>query len=145
MMRDIAELKELLFNTEKSRSVTDKILNAFFVTSQADILMNIASNDKDLKIRRGGRKTQTDGRESRPRRAIEGVLRDCQREVKEAVIEALFVQGAVQETFEIARAETDLELRKAAGGTIESRGQAHARSDRPDLWLRGRIANCVKK
>ncbi len=104
-----------LYQTETSREVKEEILQAMFISGDADRLLELARTEKDPELR--AEAIQKAGLTDKPGigEALVGVYRsDKDREIKEAVLQALFVQGNARALIEIAKTEKDRELRQEA-------------------------------
>ena len=108
------ELRQL-YAAETSPEVKKGILQAFFLSGDAKFLSEAAQGEKDPEIRRTaihnlGLIGSEDARQALP--AI--YAKETDRENKEAVLNALFIQGNAHALVTIARGEKDPELRKLA-------------------------------
>ena len=106
---------EQLYRSENSPELRRDILQAFFLAGDSAKLQDVAQNEKDPEVRRaaihnlgliGG-----DGAAA----ALQAIYsRDTDRGNREAVLDALFLQGNAKTLVAIARAEKDPGLRKKA-------------------------------
>ena len=101
-----------LYATESSIAVRKKIIQAMFIGGNADKLFELARNEKVLELRlaaiknlglMGGRSGDF---------LLQMYDTDTNRDVREAVIEGLFLQGNAKGLIGLARKEKDRELRK---------------------------------
>jgi hypothetical protein len=104
-----------LYQSETSPEVKKDILQAFFLSGDAKFLGDVAQNEKDPEIRRAAiRNLGLVGSED-ARQALQTLYaKETDRENKEAVLNALFIQGNAHGLVAIARAEKDPELKKMA-------------------------------
>ena len=108
------ELRQL-YKTETSPEVKKDILQAFFLTGDAKFLAEAAQGEKDAEIRRTairnlGLVGSADAREA----LLAIYAKETDRENKEAVLNALFIQGNAHALVTIARGEKDPQLKKTA-------------------------------
>ena len=108
------ELRQL-YKTETSPEVKKDILQAFFLTGDAKFLAEAAQGEKDAEVRRAAIRNlgligSADAKEALP--AI--YAKETDRENKQAVLNALFIQGNAHALVTIARGEKDAELKKIA-------------------------------
>jgi HEAT repeat protein len=108
------ELRQL-YKTETTPEVKKDILQAFFLSGDAKFLAEAAQSEKDVEIRRSA--IHNLGLVGSPE-AKEALLaiyaKETDRENKEAVLNALFIQGNAHALVSIARSEKDPELKKIA-------------------------------
>jgi hypothetical protein len=108
------ELRQL-YKTETSSDVKKTILQAFFLSGDAKFLAEAAQGEKDPEVRRSaihnlGLIGSADAKDALL--AIYG--KETDRENKETVLNALFIQGNAHALVAIARAEKDPELKRTA-------------------------------
>src|SRR5580692_10989503 len=108
------ELRQL-YAAETTPEVKKDILQAFFLSGDAKFLAEAAQGEKDPEIRRTairnlGLITSAEAKEALP--AI--YARETDRENKETVLNALFIQGNAHALVTIARGEKDPQLKKTA-------------------------------
>jgi hypothetical protein len=108
------ELRQL-YKTETAPEVKKDILQAFFLSGDAKFLAEAAQGEKDPEIRRTairnlGLVGSADAREA----LLAIYAKETDRENKEAVLNALFIQGNAHALVTIARGEKDPGLKKAA-------------------------------
>jgi len=104
-----------MYTSETSTEIRARILQAMFVSGNTTKLIEIAKTEKDPELRKraihhlgtSGGQQATDALV-----AIYGSATDA--ETKKRVLEALFVQGSARQIVEVARKETDPELKKQA-------------------------------
>lgn len=104
-----------LYQAETSPEVKKSILQAFFLSGDAKFLSEAAQGEKDPEVRRSaihnlGLIGSADARDALL--AIYG--KETDRENKETVLNALFIQGNAHALVQIARNEKDRELKKVA-------------------------------
>ncbi|MGB9463547.1 MAG: HEAT repeat domain-containing protein [Candidatus Acidiferrum sp.] len=108
------ELRQL-YAAETSPDVKKDILQAFFLSGDAKFLAEAAQGEKSPEIRRAaihnlGLIGSSDAREA----LLAIYSKETDRENKETVLNALFIQGNAHALVTIARSEKDPELKKAA-------------------------------
>jgi hypothetical protein len=108
------ELRQL-YKTETSPDVKKTILQAFFLSGDAKFLAEAAQGEKDAEVRRSAIHNLGLVGSSDAREALLAIYpKETDRENKEAVLNALFIQGNAHALVSIARSEKDPELKKAA-------------------------------
>ncbi|MGC1615060.1 MAG: HEAT repeat domain-containing protein [Candidatus Acidiferrum sp.] len=108
------ELRQLS-KTETSPDVKKDILQAFFLSGDAKFLSEAAQGEKDPDIRRAAiRNLGLIGSEDARQALLAIYAKETDRENKEAVLNALFIQGNAHALVTIARGEKDPELKKTA-------------------------------
>lgn len=108
------ELRQL-YKTETSPEVKKDILQAFFLAGDAKFLSEAAQGEKDAEVRRAAiRNLGLVGSADAKEALLAIYAKETDRENKEAVLNALFIQGNAHALVTIARSEKDPELRKAA-------------------------------
>jgi len=104
-----------LYQSETSSEVKKAILQAFFLSGDAKFLGEAAQNEKDPEVRRSAIHNLGLVHSEDARQALENIYaKETDRENKEAVLNALFIQNNAHALVTIARAEKDPELKKAA-------------------------------
>jgi hypothetical protein len=108
------ELREL-YKTETSPEVKKDILQAFFLSGDAKFLAEAAQGEKDPEIRRTAiRNLGLVGSADAKEALLAIYAKETDRENKEAVLNALFIQGNAHALVTIARGEKDPGLKKTA-------------------------------
>ncbi len=108
------ELRQL-YAAETSPEVKKDILQAFFLSGDAKFLAEAAQSEKDPEIRRTAiRNLGLVGSEEAKQALLAIYAKETNRENKEAVLNALFIQGNAHALVTIARGEKDPELKKIA-------------------------------
>jgi len=108
------ELRQL-YAAETSPEVKKDILQAFFLSGDAKFLAEAAQSEKDPEIRRTAiRNLGLVGSEEAKQALLAIYAKETNRENKEAVLNALFIQGNAHALVTIARSEKDPELKKIA-------------------------------
>jgi HEAT repeat protein len=101
-----------LYQKESDPEVKERIIQALFLSGDATRLIEVASNDSNTELRR--RAIQHLGMMGRQRTA-DSILniynRQSDAQVKEAAIDALFIQQNAEALVALARKETDRELK----------------------------------
>lgn len=104
-----------LYQSETSPEVKRAILQAFFLSGDAKFLGEAAQNEKDPETRRAAIHNLGLVHSEDARQALETIYaKETDRENKEAVLNALFIQNSAHALVTIARAEKDPELKKTA-------------------------------
>ena len=106
---------EQLYQTETSSDVRREILQAFFLAGDAGKLVQAAQSEKDPELRRTAIRNLglTGGAEAG--KALQSIYaKETDREVREEVLNAFFLEGNAAALVAIARAEKDPELKRAA-------------------------------
>jgi len=104
-----------LYGGESGQEVKEQILEAFFLAGDADTLLQVARSEQDPELRSAA----IEGLGLIDSEKSGGALQnlwdsESDREVKEAIIEAFFLQNNAQALIDIVRTEPDQELRKEA-------------------------------
>jgi hypothetical protein len=108
------ELRQL-YKTETSPEVKKDILQAFFLSGDAKFLAEAAQGEKDAEVRRSAiRNLGLVGSADAKEALLAIYAKETDRENKEAVLNALFIQGNAHALVTIARGEKDPELKKTA-------------------------------
>ncbi|PYM12304.1 MAG: hypothetical protein DME18_11800 [Verrucomicrobia bacterium] len=108
------ELSEM-YQAESEAKVKKRILDALFVGGAADKMIDLAQNEKDPELRRAA--IEKMGLMGSPKTAdtlVRMYADEKDKAIRRKVIEALFLQGNAKAIVEIARKETDPELKKKA-------------------------------
>jgi HEAT repeat protein len=108
------ELRQL-YKTETSTEVKKDIMQAFFLSGDAKFLAEAAQNEKDPEVRRAAiRNLGLIGSADSKDALLAIYAKETDRENKEAVLNALFIQGNAHALVTIARSEKDPQLKKTA-------------------------------
>jgi gas vesicle protein len=106
---------EQLYQTETSPDVRREILQAFFLAGDSARLLQSAQSEKDPELRRAAIRNLGLVHSNDSGKALQSIYaKETNREVREEVLNAFFLQGNASALVAIARAEKDPELRKAA-------------------------------
>lgn len=101
-----------MYATEPSRDAKEKILQALFIAGDVDRLGDLAKSEKDRELRAVAiRNLGLTGGKSAPL-LLQLYATERDRDIKEAVIEGLFVQGNARALIDLSKKETDKELKK---------------------------------
>ena len=106
---------EQLYKTETSSDVRREILQAFFLAGDAGKLVQAAQSEKDPELRRSAIRNLglTGGAEAG--KALQSIYgKETDREVREEVLNAFFLEGNAAALVAIARVEKDPELKRTA-------------------------------
>ena len=106
---------EQLYRTETSSDVRREILQAFFLAGDAGKLVQAAQSEKDPELRRAAIRNLglTGGAEAG--KALQSIYaKETNRQVREEVLNAFFLEGNAAGLVAIARAEKDPELKRTA-------------------------------
>jgi hypothetical protein len=108
------ELRQL-YKTETTMEVKKNILQAFFLSGDAKFLAEAAQGEKDPEVRRTAiRNLGLVGSADAKEALLAIYAKETDRENKEAVLNALFIQGNAHALVTIARGEKDPQLKKTA-------------------------------
>jgi HEAT repeats len=108
------ELRQL-YKTETTTEVKKNILQAFFLSGDAKFLAEAAQGEKDPEVRRTAiRNLGLVGSADAKEALLAIYAKETDRENKEAVLNALFIQGNAHALVTIARGEKDPQLKKTA-------------------------------
>jgi len=106
---------EQLYQTETSSDVRREILQAFFLAGDSAKLLQAAQSEKDPELRRAAIRNLGLVHSNDSGKALQAIYaKETNREVREEVLNAFFLQGNASALVAIARAEKDPELKKAA-------------------------------
>ncbi|MGN6185871.1 MAG: tetratricopeptide repeat protein [Thermoanaerobaculia bacterium] len=101
-----------MYASEPSRDAKEKILQALFIAGDVDRLGDLAKSEKDPELRAVAiRNLGLTGGKSAPL-LLQLYATERDRDIKEAVIEGLFVQGNARALIDLSKKETDKELKK---------------------------------
>ncbi|MGB2589723.1 MAG: HEAT repeat domain-containing protein [Candidatus Acidiferrum sp.] len=104
-----------LYQRETSTDVKKDLLQAFFLSGDGKFLAEVAQSDKDPEVRRAAiHNLGLLGSEDARNALLAIYAKETDRENKETVLNALFIQGNAHALVTIARAEKDPELKKTA-------------------------------
>ncbi len=126
LVHGIDELQQL-YQKESSTDVKREILQAFFLAGDSGRLVEAANGEKDPELRRAAVRNLglIDSADSgKALQTIYGKEKD--REVREEVLNAYFIQGNASALVAIARGEKDPELKKAAVSKLSLMGSKEA-------------------
>jgi HEAT repeat protein len=108
------ELRQL-YAAETTPEVKKDILQAFFLSGDAKFLADAAQSEKDPEIRRTAiRNLGLIGSAEAKEALLAIYAKETDRENKETVLNALFIQGNAHALVTIARGEKDPQLKKTA-------------------------------
>jgi HEAT repeat protein len=106
---------EQLYQAETSSDVRREILQAFFLAGDSARLLQAAQSEKDPEVRRAAIRNLGLVHSADSGKALQAIYaKETDREVREEVLNAFFLQGNASALVAIARAEKDPELKKAA-------------------------------
>jgi hypothetical protein len=106
---------EQLYQTETSTEVRREILQAFFLSGDSTKLLQAAQSEKDPDLRRAAIRNLGLVHSNDSGKALQAIYaKESDREVREEVLNAFFLQGNASALVAIARAEKDPELKKTA-------------------------------
>lgn len=116
-----------LYQSESSRENKEAILQAYFLSGDTTKLIEVAQSDKDPELRRAAiRNLGLIGSPQAGDALRQIYQQDTNRENREQVLNALFIQGNAKAIIAIARAEKDPELKKAAVSKLSLMGSKEA-------------------
>jgi HEAT repeat protein len=114
-----------MYQAETSRETKKEILQALGVGGAVDRLLEVARTEKDMEVRLDAIRTL--GPFGGDAGAIVQIYKgETDPRVREAALQALFVQGNAKALIEIARTEKDPELRKQAVSHLSVMGSKEA-------------------
>jgi outer membrane protein assembly factor BamD (BamD/ComL family) len=106
---------EQLYQTETSTDVRREILQAFFLAGDSAKLLQAAQSEKDPELRRAAIRNLGLLHSNDSGKALQAIYaKETDREVREEVLNAFFLQGNATALVAIARGEKDPELKKTA-------------------------------
>ena len=106
---------EQLYQTETSSDVRREILQAFFLAGDSAKLLQAAQSEKDPEVRRAAIRNLGLVHSNDSGKALQAIYaKETDREVREEVLNAFFLQGNAAALVAIARSEKDPELKKTA-------------------------------
>jgi hypothetical protein len=106
---------EQLYQTETSTDVRREILQAFFLSGDSAKLLQAAQSEKDPELRRAAIRNLGLVHSNDSGKALQAIYaKETDREVREEVLNAFFLQNNASALVAIARAEKDPELKKTA-------------------------------
>ena len=106
---------EQLYQTETSAEVRREILQAFFLAGDSARLLQSAQSEKDPELRRAAIRNLGLVHSDDSGKALQAIYaKETDREVREEVLNAFFLQGNASALVAIARTEKDPELKKTA-------------------------------
>jgi HEAT repeat protein len=102
-----------LYQVETSVEIKRRLVNAFFVGGASDRLLEIARTAKETELRRDAiNRLGTMGAEHTGGALVSMYSNESDPSIRKAVINALFIQGNSHALVELARKETNVELKK---------------------------------
>ncbi len=102
-----------LYSSETSVENKEMIIQSMFQTGQADKLLEIAKAEKDVKLRRGAiRGLGMIKKEKTADPLLTLYSSESDKTVKQEIIRALFVQNSAKQLVDVAKKETDGELKR---------------------------------
>jgi hypothetical protein len=106
---------EQLYQAETSTDVRREILQAFFLAGDSSKLLQAAQSEKDPQLRRAAIRNLGLVHSNDSGKALQAIYaKETDREVREEVLNAFFLQNNATALVAIARAEKDPELKKTA-------------------------------
>jgi HEAT repeat protein len=101
-----------MWQTETARNVREAILEALFIAGDVDHIHEIAKTDKDPEVRQDAiRKLGIMGKRTAPM-LIAFYANETSPDIKDAVIDALFVQSNARALIDLAKKETNRSLKR---------------------------------
>lgn len=114
LVHGVNELQQL-YQAEPSTEVRQTILQAFFLAGDADKLVSATQSEKDPELRRAGVRNLGLIHSDSSSKALQAIYaKNSDRETREEVLDAFFIQGNAAAIVSIARNEKDPELKRAA-------------------------------
>lgn len=106
---------EQLYQTETSTDVRREILQAFFLSGDSAKLLQAAQSEKDIELRRAAIRNLGLVHSNDSGKALQAIYaKETDRETREEVLNAFFLQGNASALVAVARGEKDPELKKTA-------------------------------
>jgi hypothetical protein len=106
---------EQLYQAESSTDLRREILQAFFLAGDSSKLLQAAQSEKDPELRRAAIRNLGLVNSADSGKALQAIYaKETDREVREEVLNAFFLQNNASALVAIARSEKDPELKKAA-------------------------------
>jgi hypothetical protein len=116
---------EQLYQTETSSDVRREILQAFFLAGDSAKLLQAAQSEKDPEVRRAAIRNLGLVHSNDSGKALQAIYaKETDREVREEVLNAFFLQGNASALVAIARSEKDPELKKT---TVQKLSLMHSK------------------
>ena len=116
-----------MYQAETVPETRKAILQSLAVGGGVDRLLEVARTEKDAELRKDAiRKLGVFGGKRGADAVIELYKGESDRGVREAALQALFIQGNARALIEVARAEKDLELKKRAVSHLSHMGSKEA-------------------
>lgn len=104
-----------LYQSEQAPEVRERMLQGLFVSKSADKLLEVARTEKDPKLRRTAIQLLGATRQTEAGEALVTMYGSEQdKGVRREILQALFVQQNVKGLIDVARKESDLELKREA-------------------------------
>ncbi len=126
-----AELWQL-YQAEPSIDVKEKILHSMFVGGNTSRLLDVARNEKDLRLRRAAiHSLGLMGGENTGAALVSMYAAESDASVRAEIVNGLFIQGNAKALVELARKETNPEMRK----TIVAKLSVMGSKDSTDYML----------
>lgn len=101
-----------MYATETNRALREEIINALFVAGDVERISEIAKNEKDRELRQEAiQKLGIMGKKTAPL-LLQLYATESDPEIKDAVINGLFVQGNARALIDLSKKEKNRELRK---------------------------------
>jgi len=114
LMRAQGELAQL-YATETNFDLKDAIIQALFLSQDTDKLLEIAKNEKDSRLRLAAiHRMGLIRRDKSPDALASLYAPESDKTVKAEILQALWLQGSAKQIADLARKETDPELKKMA-------------------------------
>ena len=114
ILHGVSELQQL-YQKEESTEIRRELLQAFFLAGDAGRLVEAAGGEKDPELRRAAIRNLGLIDSSESAKALQTIYgKEPDREVREEVLNAYFLQGNAAALVAIARGEKDPELKKTA-------------------------------
>ena len=114
LVHGVNELHQL-YRADSSPEIRRELLQAFFLAGDAGKLLEVAQTDKDAEIRRNAIRNLGLIHSDESSKALQGIYaKETDREVKEEVLNAFFIQNNAAAIVAIARSEKDPQLKKTA-------------------------------
>ncbi|HEV3485981.1 MAG TPA: hypothetical protein VG106_11275, partial [Vicinamibacterales bacterium] len=101
-----------LYAIEPSREVKEEIINALFIAGDHDRIGDLAKNEKDVELRAEAiQRLGIMGKRTAPL-LLNLYATETNYDIKEAVLDGLFVQGNARALIDLSKKETDRRLKR---------------------------------
>ncbi len=115
-----------MYESETNRELREEIINALFIAGDVERISAIARNEKDRELRGEAiQKLGIMGKKTAPL-LLQLYATETDRDIREAVINGLFVQGNARALIDLSKKEKDREMKKEILQKLSVMGNAEA-------------------